>query len=618
MDIIHSQCVRSASSRLRRSHIALALGLVLASPGVFAAPPAPGTALGGVITVRTAAAGEGNLTTDRTVARDANGDFVVVWESAQNSLPPVIDAQRYGSTGVPNGSVITVASSTTENEVSPSVAMDAEGDFVVAWSAGTTGNPYAISAQAYKADGTVNGAVLSVSANPGQSQLNPSVGMDAAGDFVVVWQGQTPTDTTYTIFAQPYNAAGVPGSLITVTPNPTNTESVPSVALDAAGDFVVAWQGYNATYTTFPAIFAMLYPADSTSGTAITVSGDPTNQEGRYVPSVAMDAAGDFVVAWQENVYVNSNLSIFNIYAQRYNAAGTVQGAVIPVTASASVPQTNPSVSLDALGDFVVAWQVGIPAIGLTTAAQPYSAAGVALAGGPIVFGNATQNPFGPSVALNADGDFVLAWGLSQYTPSDVYAQRYEGPEMIDLKSTLAASPSTVIAGAAFTLTYGLSNVSPAGTVTNLTINAAINQARAGAQMSLDLPTGVSFNPPQIGTNWTCPAPGGGVLTCTYSAAIQATNTAGALTLNFTAPSPSTTETLNFTATVTGPQPDPNSTNDSATAAVTVSAAGGSSGGGSSSGGSSSGGSSSGGGGALGFLSLALLGLPLLKKRRSS
>lgn len=603
---------------LRRSPVAVAVSLALATPSVLAAsmPPfPPGSALGSVITVNSAPNGAANITTGRSVASDAAGDFVVVWygTSAPNTNA-VVFAQLYQAGGSQNGSVITVSSNANNNFV-PAVAMDASGAFVVVWAAGGSAKNQTttILAQRYSADGTPQGALIQVANSPNVLQTFPSVAMDASGNFVVTWTSGT-TSTPFTVFAQPYNASGSPiGGRLTVGTNPAaaSINPSPSVAMDANGDFVLAWAGYNATYTNVPAIFAEQCspPSNATQcKTAFTVSGDRANKEGRYVPSVSMDAAGDFVVAWQENTYIKSNLSVFNIHAQRYNPQGAAQGTEITVTNSSSVPQQLPSISLDALGDFVITWQAGTSVTPpLTFAAQRYNSQGITQ-GTTIQVSQSPTSQTNPSVSLNADGDFVLAWGVSQTTAYNIYAQRYEGPESIDLASTgLVAAPTTVDTGASFNLSYALANNSQVGTVVNSAVNASINLANPGAQVSIPLPSGVSFVSAS-GSNWTCPTPNNGALICTYNTSIKASSVASLLTLTLKAPSAA--GTINFTATVTGQQPDPNANNNSASSGnITVQTSGTGGGGG----GSGYGGG--GGGGALGFLSLLLIA-PLVRIRR--
>ena len=65
--------------------------------------------------------------------------------------------------------------------------------------------------------------------------------MDAAGNYVVVWNGSGSGDTTG-IFAQRYNASGVAqGSEFRVNTTTTNIQGQANVAMDADGNFVITW-----------------------------------------------------------------------------------------------------------------------------------------------------------------------------------------------------------------------------------------------------------------------------------------------------------------------------------------------------------------------------------------
>jgi hypothetical protein len=80
-----------------------------------------------------------------------------------------------------------------------------------------------------------------------------------------------------------------------------------------------------------------------------------TSSQGRDA-AIDMDPEGDFVVAWES---LDQDFSSYGVYAQRYNAAGTAQGSEFRVNTYTTNPQTNPSVGLDADGDFVIAWTSG-------------------------------------------------------------------------------------------------------------------------------------------------------------------------------------------------------------------------------------------------------------------
>ncbi|MDP3859709.1 MAG: hypothetical protein Q8Q73_18270, partial [Stagnimonas sp.] len=231
---------------------------------------------------------------------------------------------------------------TANNQVSPAIAMDAEGDFVVSWqSQFQDGSGFGIYAQRYNAAGTPQGSEFRVNTTTVNSQISPAIAMDADGDFVVSWQsGQ--------IYAQRYNAAGTPqGSEFKVNTTTANSESDPAIAMDADGDFVVSWESSYYEYGSPNGIYAQRYNAAGTpQGSEFKVNTTTANNQSD--PAIAMDADGDFVVSWQS--------SLTDIYVQRYNAAGTPQGSEFKVNTTTANNQVSPAIAMDADSDFVVSW----------------------------------------------------------------------------------------------------------------------------------------------------------------------------------------------------------------------------------------------------------------------
>ena len=64
---------------------------------------------------------------------DADGDFVIAWQSFQNSANYDIYAQRYSADGSKAGAEFPVNSTTLNSQSAPSIAMDSFGEFVIAW-----------------------------------------------------------------------------------------------------------------------------------------------------------------------------------------------------------------------------------------------------------------------------------------------------------------------------------------------------------------------------------------------------------------------------------------------------------------------------------------------------
>ncbi len=363
------------------------------------------------------------------VATDATGDYVVVWESyGQDGSDYGVYAQRYNRFGTAEGSEFKVNSYTTGDQFQPTVAMDAEGDFVIAW-ADISGSHSGIYAQRYNAAGTAAGSNFLVSGTMSTID-SPAVAMDANGDFVVAWQTygafeadfggfEPPTDE---IYAQRYNAAGTAqGTIFQVNGSTTGVETGPAVAMDAEGDFVVTWTGYNETGSGGYGVYAQRYNA---AGTALGSGEFAIGTSGGYSAAVAMDAAGDFVVAWQSYEFSGG------ITAQRYNASGSTVGSSFLVNTNTITTdwKGDAAVAMDAPGDFVVAWKsYAQDGSSYGVYAQRYNAAGTAVGSEYRLNSYTTNSQTLPAVAMDAPGDIVAAWQSygQDGSSNGIYAQRY-------------------------------------------------------------------------------------------------------------------------------------------------------------------------------------------------
>jgi hypothetical protein len=172
------------------------------------------SAVGSPITV---AVGKGtdHDSQDVSLATDASGDFVVVWTNNSykgNTLVEAIDAQRYTSAGKANGGIITVSGATTYAQSWGSVGMDAAGDFVVAWgeqapqtSAPQSKWPFNLMACTVSASGTVGTPIDEVPAQP--DQYNSATGQWLITDSVwvgpnIAVQSGAGFDIAYPTFSQ--------------------------------------------------------------------------------------------------------------------------------------------------------------------------------------------------------------------------------------------------------------------------------------------------------------------------------------------------------------------------------------------------------------------------------
>src|SRR6185369_353819 len=126
-----------------------------------------------------------------SVAVDGNGNFVVAWTSDEPSQDGSDDAavvRRVDASGVPLGGDIVANTYTTGPQYHTQVAADGTGNFVVVWnSLGQDGASAGVFARRFDAGGLPLGGELQVNAVTTGAQNRPSVAVDAAGEFVIVW-----------------------------------------------------------------------------------------------------------------------------------------------------------------------------------------------------------------------------------------------------------------------------------------------------------------------------------------------------------------------------------------------------------------------------------------------
>ena len=232
------------------------------------------------------------------MASDPAGNAVVVWQSfSQDGSDEGVFGQRYDAGGVPQGGEFQVNTHTTNRQFRPSVAMDASGRFVVVWaSLDQDGSSTGIVGRRYDAAGAPQGGEFVVNSYTSDSQFRPSVASDAAGNFVVTWASYLPGGNRG-ILGQRFSATGV----------------------RRGGEFQVS------------------------VGVLQSVAYD----------QVTSDPAGNFTVVW----VANPALAAMDVYGRHYDASGAAQGDEFPINAYTTGNQSTPwAVASQPGGRFVVTW----------------------------------------------------------------------------------------------------------------------------------------------------------------------------------------------------------------------------------------------------------------------
>ena len=184
------------------------------------------------------------------IAADANGAFVVAWQSTgQDGYLDGVFAQRFTNLGAKNGAEFQANTHTISWQRSTAAAAAPNGDFVIAWIGyNQDGDWTGIFSRRFASSGAPLTGEIQINTYTENAQGNPGIDVAAAGngDFVVTWESQYQDASEFGVFAKFVSKSGV-----ALTPElQVNTytfgdQRLPAIGASPDGNFVVAWQSYG-------------------------------------------------------------------------------------------------------------------------------------------------------------------------------------------------------------------------------------------------------------------------------------------------------------------------------------------------------------------------------------
>jgi hypothetical protein len=269
----------------------------------------------------------------------------------------------------------------------------------------------------WSTDSTVNNPICVAAGG----QFRPVIISDGAGGAIIAWEDSR--SGTSDIYAQRISAGGVVLWQANGVPICTASDDqfFPALVSDDSGGAIITWQDYR--NLSIPDIYAQRVDAGGT--TRWTTNGVPvcTAADEQFRPVIVTDGAGGAIIVWEDF----RNGPQFDIYAQRVNAAGSVQWTADGVAIStADNDQRAPTIVADGTGGAIITWEdsrgSGIPDI----YAQRINAAGSvqwAANGVPVAIAPLNQNT--PTITSDGAGGAIITWwDVRGGSASDIYAQR--------------------------------------------------------------------------------------------------------------------------------------------------------------------------------------------------
>lgn len=300
----------------------------------------------------------------------------------------------------------------------PSIAIDDYGNFVIVWEDYRAGSPD-IYYQCYNSSGKAQDLNKKVNKNDAGNvdQLEPSISIDYGGNFVIAWMDKR--NGNYDIYYQRYNSSGTAIGVNTKANDDAGTarQYSPSISMDDCGNFVIVWQDKrNGNYSD---IYFQRYDSN---GLTLGVNSRANDDAGRasWYPSISMDSQGNFAIMWSTRSYEEYG----NIYFQRFSFNGETQGINTSVNVvNNDVYYWYPSMTMDAVGNFVIAWENRNSDIFY----QRFNTYGVPQGENSKANDDTVHSiQFFPTISSDSQGNFVIAWEDYRNGNYDIYYQRYD------------------------------------------------------------------------------------------------------------------------------------------------------------------------------------------------
>jgi hypothetical protein len=300
------------------------------------------------------------------------------------------------------GNEFLINATTAGFQAEADVATDNAGNFAVAWNDDTN-----VFVRRFDVNGQPQSAEtqLSTASNANETHFNPSVAMDADGDFVVAWNRDNFTDYVYDVFARTGSSNGNLGAVQTANANTSNDDRSSGVAMDADGDFTVVWERYKYgsnrnTYDIPARRFSVAgAPQGNESGVDQAAAGVPV-----FEPAVGRNAVGTTVIAWTQES------DGFDVFVRVFDGEGQDQFNAIVANQTTAGTQATPSVAINDDGTFVVVWAGNGAGDDIGVFARLFAADGTPQGGEILVNGTTAGNQLLPDVAVDPNHNFVVTW----------------------------------------------------------------------------------------------------------------------------------------------------------------------------------------------------------------
>jgi hypothetical protein len=349
-------------------------------------------------------------------AVDAAGDFVIVWRAdGQDGAGSAIVGRRFsGRSGQPLGDEFLVNETRAGDQRNPTIAMADDGRFAVAWEGPDPNGHVAIFGSLRQPDGTPIVGEFPVSTPNGEDQVEPAAAIQANGDFLVAWRTRGLLGVLLPrILGRVFDPGAVGGQVFQINRLALTLLARPSVAADRrTGGWFTTWQR-SGVGSFLNAIYYLPLPPDGPPLPGLIEVVLNLLTPGLHRNSVvAANRLGEAVAVWEAPD--GSGSGIFS----REILDGVPVGSEQAVNLLTPGDQRNPAVVLGDDGDLVAVWisdrssssPLGSPIVVQGRKKSNHTQGNIPAPDDEFQVSTSGDAPAEPWIASEPRGNFVVAW----------------------------------------------------------------------------------------------------------------------------------------------------------------------------------------------------------------
>jgi len=361
---------------------------------------------------------------DPVAASDAQGNTLVVWQNDLDGLR----GRLFTAAGAPLSSELALvdnqnlptipAHGVVVTRRDPAAVFVPSGDFMLFWTEETafesvdilfenyTTTDRKVFMQLFTPSGAPATRAMQVNQTTVGYQARPKAVLRPSGDVLVVWDSNALAGRSIVagdgIFGRLFTASGRPKTAEFKVSGDGLKTAFPSVAVDAAGRFLVTWEGRgNGSVDVFGRLFDASARAVAPSFQISTATDGP-----QRFPSVGASADGSFLVAWQgwfQDVWHG------RVFGRAINRTGVPTGPQVQISKGNGYAQVAPTVAPATANSFLVVWmEFGQFSFPLGVAGVQVSLQGAPLSNEAWINQNQSNVQTTTSAATDGDGHFII------------------------------------------------------------------------------------------------------------------------------------------------------------------------------------------------------------------